>query len=218
MNAYFHVELDSYKSEVIWYGRFALTMLKNALMAFESADTKIAEDVIRQKNYVTNQYDILGERGILLIALNQPMAKDLRLISSCMDVVTSSERIGRYGKDIAELIYDYDTRQIPPQLHQMVKATISILEIMYNAFESDDVSGLAECAEIEERIDELYKILYANLVSAMEAGIMTIPFGSACHLVNRYLERCADHACRIGEKVYYMETGKRVPLEESRSD
>jgi len=218
MNAYFHVELDSYKSEVIWYGRFALTMLKNALMAFESADKKIAEDVIRQKNYVTNQYDILGERGILLIALNQPMAKDLRLISSCMDVVTSSERIGRYGKDIAELIYDYDTRQIPPQLHQMVKATISILEIMYNAFESDDVSGLAECAEIEERIDELYKILYANLVSAMEAGIMTIPFGSACHLVNRYLERCADHACRIGEKVYYMETGKRVPLEESRSD
>ncbi|HKM42106.1 MAG TPA: phosphate signaling complex protein PhoU [Methanocorpusculum sp.] len=218
MNAYFHVELDSYKSEVIWYGRFALTMLKNALMAFESADKKIAEDVIRQKNYVTNQYDILGERGILLIALNQPMAKDLRLISSCMDVVTSSERIGRYGKDIAELIYDYDTRQIPPQLHQMVKATISILEIMYNAFESDDVSGLAECAEIEERIDELYKILYANLVSAMEAGIMTIPFGSACHLVNRYLERCADHACRIGEKVYYMETGKRVPLEESRSN
>ncbi len=218
MNAYFHVELDSYKSEVIWYGRFALTMLKNALMAFESADKKIAEDVIRQKNYVTNQYDILGERGILLIALNQPMAKDLRLISSCMDVVTSSERIGRYGKDIAELIYDYDIRQIPPQLHQMVKATISILEIMYNAFESDDVSGLAECAEIEERIDELYKILYANLVSAMEAGIMTIPFGSACHLVNRYLERCADHACRIGEKVYYMETGKRVPLEESRSN
>ena len=218
MNAYFHVELDSYKCEVTWYGRFALTMLKNALMAFESADKKIAEDVIRQKNYVTNQYDILGERGILLIALNQPMAKDLRLISSCMDVVTSSERIGRYGKDIAELIYDYDTRQIPPQLHQMVKATISILEIMYNAFESDDVSGLAECAEIEERIDELYKILYANLVSAMEAGIMTIPFGSACHLVNRYLERCADHACRIGEKVYYMETGKRVPLEESRSN
>ncbi|MCK9314423.1 MAG: phosphate signaling complex protein PhoU [Methanocorpusculum sp.] len=218
MNAYFHVELDSYKCEVTWYGRFALTMLKNALLGFESADRKIAEDVIRQKNYVTNQYDILGERGILLIALNQPMAKDLRLISSCMDVVTSSERIGRYGKDIAELIFDYDVRQIPPQLHQMVEATISILEIMYNAFESDDVSRLADCVKIEERIDELYASLYADLVSSMENGTISIPFGSACHLVNRYLERCADHACRIGEKVYYMETGKRVPLEESGSD
>ncbi len=104
MNTYFHVELDSYKSEVTWYGRFALTMLKNSLLAYESADLMIAADIIRQKEYVNNQYEMLNERGLLLIALNQPMAKDLRMISSCMDIVTSSERIGRYAKDITELV------------------------------------------------------------------------------------------------------------------
>jgi phosphate transport system protein len=214
MNNYFHVELDSYKSEVTWYGRFALTMLKNSLMAFESADEKMAEDVVRQKDYVTNQYEMLGERGILLIALNQPMAKDLRIISSCMDIVTSSERIGRYGKDIAELVKGMGVGQVPQKLHKMEKATISVLDTVYIAFESEDLSRLREVVTIEQKIDMMYKDLYTDLVSSMEDGSRSIPYGSACHLVNRYLERCSDHACRMGEKVYYMQTGKRVPLED----
>lgn len=214
MNTYFHVELDSYKSEVTWYGRFALTMLKNSLLAYESADLMIAADIIRQKEYVNNQYEMLNERGLLLIALNQPMAKDLRMISSCMDIVTSSERIGRYAKDITELVAASIPSEIPPGLHREGEATISILNEVYTAFESGDISRLHGCAEIEEEIDHLYAALYKEIVSAMENGKITIPFGSACHLVNRYLERCGDHACRMAEKVYYLQTGKRVPLEE----
>ncbi|ABN07284.1 phosphate uptake regulator, PhoU [Methanocorpusculum labreanum Z] len=214
MNTYFHVELDSYKSEVTWYGRFALTMLKNSLLAYESADLMIAADIIRQKEYVNNQYEMLNERGLLLIALNQPMAKDLRMISSCMDIVTSSERIGRYAKDITELVAASVPDKIPPALHREGEATVSILNEVYTAFESGDVSRLQGCADIEGEIDTLYASLYKEIVTAMEGGSMTIPFGSACHLVNRYLERCGDHACRMAEKVYYLQTGKRVPLEE----
>jgi len=214
MNDYFHLELDAYKNEVNWYGRFALALLKNSLMAFESTDLMIAADIIRQKKYVNNQYEILNERGILLIALNQPMAKDLRTISSCMDIVTSSERVGRYAKDITELVAASIPEEIPPSLHRMGEAAVSILNDVYTAFESGDVSRLQGCARIEDEIDHLYAALYKEIVTAMEEGRMTIPFGSACHMVNRYLERCGDHACRMAEKVYYMQTGKRVPLEE----
>ncbi len=214
MNDYFHLELDAYKNEVNWYGRFSLALLKNSLMAFESTDLMIAADIIRQKEYVNNQYEILNERGILLIALNQPMAKDLRTISSCMDIVTSSERIGRYAKDITELVVASRPADIPPALHREGEAAVSILNTVYTAFESGDVSLLHGCVKIEEEIDTLYASLYKELVAAMESGRMTIPFGSACHMVNRYLERCGDHACRMAEKVYYLQTGKRVPLEE----
>ena len=104
MSDHFHDELASYKDEVIWYGRFALDVLRNAAAAFEAGDTKVAASILRQKTYVSSQYELLYSKAILLIALNQPMAADLRLISCSMDMVTSSERIGRYGKDIAELV------------------------------------------------------------------------------------------------------------------
>ncbi|MPL93757.1 Phosphate-specific transport system accessory protein PhoU [bioreactor metagenome] len=214
MNDYFHLELDAYKNEVNWYGRFSLTLLKNSLLAFESSDLMIAADIIRQKEYVNNQYEILNERGILLIALNQPMAKDLRMISSCMDIVTSSERIGRYAKDITELVVASVPAEIPPDLMREGEAAVSILNSVYTAFESGDMSLLKGCIVIEEEIDTLYARIYKDLVKGMEDGRMSIPFGSACHLVNRYLERCGDHACRMAEKVYYLQTGKRAPLEE----
>lgn len=216
MNDHFHLDLDSYKDEVIWYGRFAYGMLKSSVSAFESGDEKIASDIIRQKEYVSDQYELLNSRGILLIALNQPMATDLRAISCSMDVVTSSERIGRYGKDIAELVTDSPTelaKFIPQEeLLRIGELTLVILETVYNYFESDDDSILKKCAKIEDEIDTLYDTVYNNTVKLIESGDISALYGSACLMVNRYLERCADHACRMGEKIYYMKTGKRIAL------
>ncbi|HJK54692.1 MAG TPA: PhoU domain-containing protein, partial [Methanocorpusculum sp.] len=136
MNEYFHLELGSYKDQVNWYGRFALGMLKNSLMAFETVDREIAADVVRQKEYIASQYDLLNERGVLLIALNQPMATDLRIIACSLDMITSSERVGRYGKDIGELVVQFTDREpvapIAKQLTGMGDLTSSMLEIVYN--------------------------------------------------------------------------------------
>ena len=68
MNESFHLELGSYKDQVNWYGRVALGMLKNSPMAFKTVDREIAADVVRQKEYIASQYDLLNERGVLLIA------------------------------------------------------------------------------------------------------------------------------------------------------
>ena len=120
MSDHYHAELASYKDEVIWYGRFALDVLKHSVSAFEAGDSRVASDIIRQKAYVSSQYEHLYGKGILLIALNQPMAADLRLISCAMDVVTSSERIGRYGKDIAELVSaETEKYFLPEKLYEM---------------------------------------------------------------------------------------------------
>lgn len=215
MSDHFHAELSSYKDEVIWYGRFALDVLKNAVSAFEAGDTKIASGIIRQKEYVSSQYEHLYGKGILLIALHQPMAADLRLISCAMDVITSSERIGRYGKDIAELISAEGEKYfLPEKLYEMGELTGKILENVYNVFESGDLTLLQECADIEDRVDGLYADVYADLLTQIEERTFSVEYGCACLMLNRYLERCADHACRMGEKMYYMQTGKHIPLSE----
>lgn len=215
MSDHFHAELASYKDEVIWYGRFALDVLKHSVSAFEAGDTRVASDIVRQKSYVSSQYEHLYGKGILLIALNQPMAADLRLISCAMDVVTSSERIGRYGKDIAELVSaETEKYFIPDKLYEMGELTGKNLEHIYNVFASDDLSLLKECASIEDTVDRLYNEVYAELVTQIEEKTVSVAYGCACLMMNRYLERCSDHACRMGEKMYYMQTGKHVPLSE----
>ena len=215
MSDHYHAELASYKDEVIWYGRFALDVLKHSVSAFEAGDTRVASDIIRQKAYVSSQYEHLYGKGILLIALNQPMAADLRLISCAMDVVTSSERIGRYGKDIAELVSaETEKYFIPDKLYEMGELTGKNLEHIYNVFASDDLSLLKECASIEDTVDHLYNEVYAELVTQIEEKTVSVAYGCACLMMNRYLERCSDHACRMGEKMYYMQTGKHVPLSE----
>ena len=215
MSDHYHAELASYKDEVIWYGRFALDVLKHSVSAFEAGDSRVASDIIRQKGYVSSQYEHLYGKGILLIALNQPMAADLRLISCAMDVVTSSERIGRYGKDIAELVSSETEKYfIPDKLYEMGELTGKNLEHIYNVFASDDLSLLKECASIEDTVDRLYHEVYAELVTQIEEKTLSVAYGCACLMMNRYLERCSDHACRMGEKMYYMQTGKHVPLSE----
>ena len=215
MSDHYHAELASYKDEVIWYGRFALDVLKHSVSAFEAGDSRVASDIIRQKAYVSSQYEHLYGKGILLIALNQPMAADLRLISCAMDVVTSSERIGRYGKDIAELVSaETEKYFIPDKLYEMGELTGKNLEHIYNVFASDDLSLLKECASIEDTVDRLYNEVYAELVTQIEEKTVSVAYGCACLMMNRYLERCSDHACRMGEKMYYMQTGKHVPLSE----
>ena len=215
MSDHYHAELASYKDEVIWYGRFALDVLKHSVSAFEAGDTRVASDIIRQKAYVSSQYEHLYGKGILLIALNQPMAADLRLISCAMDVVTSSERIGRYGKDIAELVSaETEKYFIPDKLYEMGELTGKNLEHIYNVFASDDLSLLKECASIEDTVDRLYHEVYAELVTQIEEKTLSVAYGCACLMMNRYLERCSDHACRMGEKMYYMQTGKHLPLAE----
>ena len=215
MSDHYHAELASYKDEVIWYGRFALDVLKHSVSAFEAGDSRVASDIIRQKAYVSSQYEHLYGKGILLIALNQPMAADLRLISCAMDVVTSSERIGRYGKDIAELVSaETEKYFLPEKLYEMGELTGKNLEHIYNVFASDDLSLLKECASIEDTVDRLYNEVYAELVTQIEEKTVSVAYGCACLMMNRYLERCSDHACRMGEKMYYMQTGKHVPLSE----
>ncbi len=214
MNDHFHLDLDSYRMEVVWYGRFSLDMLKNALFAFSTADVQMASDILRRKDYVCSQYEHLNERGILLIALNQPMAADLRCLACCMDVVTSSERIGRYGKDVAELVCMGDAAGSAADIARMGELTVGFLNAVYNVFESGDLSLLSHSAEWEEEIDALYTKSYHTTIAAMEDGSLSAGAGAGCLLTARYLERCGDHACRMGEKIYYMHTGKRVPFSE----
>ncbi len=214
-------ELEAYKDQVCWYVRFNSGMLKNSLIAFENKDMTIAIDILRQKEYIVSQYEILHERGILLIALYQPVASDLRTIACCLGMITSAERAGRYGKDIAELItgeglLDNNTH-VPDVVGKLIKTgneTVSMINLVCNCFTSGDTSLLLTLSESENLIDYSYLEIYKSCIKAMKTDTSVIESFCAYLLINRYIERCGDHACRMGELVFYMQTGKKVNIDD----
>jgi len=151
-----------------------------------------------------------------LIALHAPVASDLRTITTSLKITTDLDRIGRYAKDIAEI-----TLQFPPGsanwfgrlpgLPKMVDRTIEMVDVVTEAFVRRTAGSVRDIAEADDAVDTLYDETFDAVVRSMEDGSLAVNVGIRYILVARYLERIADHAVNIGERVVYMVTGERQP-------
>ena len=151
-----------------------------------------------------------------LIALHAPVASDLRTITTSLKITTDLDRIGRYAKDIAETAL-----QLPPGstdwfaklpgLAKMMDLTIEMVDTATDAFVRRSAESVRNIAEVDDGVDELYEDTFHAIVRYMDDESLTIEVGSRYILVARHLERIADHAVNIGERVVYMVTGERPP-------
>lgn len=236
MKDHYHRELEAYQVSVGDYSRFAISMLRDAFDAFSSLDRELACEIagglenvciqtgepemhqdmrVPRKVFLSLRSDQLEEQGLKLIALHQPVASDLRTISCCMNLISSAERIGRYGKDICHCTY-----KLPEGIHirgmvrlpEMAEGALSMLEDALHAFDTRDLSILEGFSRRDDVIDELRYMIYEDCITIMEEDPRTIPYCATYLLVDRYLERCADHACKTAEKIHYMVTGERVDI------
>lgn len=200
--------------------------VRTALEALATSEKDLADDVftLDQEIYAL-QIEIERTCGDL-IALHAPVASDLRTITTSLKITTDLDRIGRYAKDIAEIAL-----QLPsetgwygklPGLPRMVDATIEMVDQATNAFLRRDDESVRDMAVADDRVDELYEETFRSIVAFMDDGSLNAEIGSRYILVARYLERIADHAVNIGERVLYMVTGERPPrvraAERHRSD
>ncbi len=151
-----------------------------------------------------------------LIALHAPVASDLRTITTSLKITTDLDRIGRYAKDIAEI-----TLQFPPGsenwfgrlpgLPKMVDRTIEMVDVVTEAFVRRNAETVRDIAEADDLVDLQYDETFQAVVGYMEDRSLSVQLGARYILVARYLERIADHAVNIGERVVYMVTGERIP-------
>ncbi len=100
----FHEELKGLKEEVLAMGLLAREMLLDAVKALRKKDEQLANEVLKRKDELADIDEQIEDKALRLIALYQPMAKDMRAIACCLKMNTYLARIGRYGKDIAKVI------------------------------------------------------------------------------------------------------------------
>jgi len=199
------------KSLIIKMGRLTEDSLKLALEGFAKK-----EDVNVQVKAWSNTILILSEevedRATELIALQQPMAGDLRTLKAYIKIAYDIERYSRYALDISDILNRLE--EWPPfkgelKLDEMAEKTLATVEISIRLIETMDEKLVFELSKLEAETDELYYGNLAVLAKAKKTDHRTI---IAYTLTIRYLERIADHASYIAESLTYAATGRRITL------
>jgi phosphate transport system protein len=187
-----------------------------AVRSFEKLDLDLAEKVkkIDEEMYLLNIE--IEKRCLEIIALQSPVAKDLRTIGTYLKVITDFDRIGRYARDIAEVtIHAQAMAHFKPlvSIPHMAEMAERMVDLSVDAFLKRDTLLTKEVFELEDKVDSLYDEIFREVITYMMEDSKKIGLGINYTLVARYLERIADHACNISERVIYMVTGQRVVKE-----
>ncbi len=211
----FHTELENLMAETVEMAHFGRSMLRTAVDALIRQDAVLAESIVAQKDEIHLMEVRLEEHCYQLIALNQPMAKDMRVIACTLKVITASLRIGRYGKVIANIVKEISDKPHIANLMSiphMADLVIDMVDDAVGAYESDNLRLIRDFSSRDDTIDALRHSIFREGITYMMEDPRSISRCTHYIMVARYLERCADHACKIAENVHYMETGERVEI------
>jgi phosphate transport system protein len=211
----FHTELKKLKTETLEMAHLGRFMLRTAVDALIRQDKELAASVVAKKEEIHKMEVRLEEHCYQLIALNQPMAKDMRVIACTLKVITASLRIGRYGKVIANIV-----KKISDQPHianlmtipHMADLVIEMIDDAVEDYEKDTTADIANFSARDDTIDSLRQSIFREGITYMMEDPKSITRCTNYILVARYLERCGDHACKIAENVHYMNTGERIEI------
>jgi phosphate transport system protein len=211
----FHTELENVKKDTVAMALIGRSMLRDAVDALIRQDRERAVSVVAKKEQIHDREVELEERCYQLIALYQPMAKDMRVIACTLKVITASVRIGRYGKVIANI-----TKEIADRPHishmmsipHMAELVIDMIDDAIKAYDTGDPNLIEDFSGRDDTIDALRHSIFREGITHMIENPTTITHCTHYIMVARYLERCADHACKIAENVHYMETGERIEI------
>jgi phosphate transport system protein len=215
MSEKFHAELNNLEQDTAEMAKFGRNMLRTAVDALIQQDVNLAGSVISNKEEIHEMEVRIEEHCYQLIALYQPMAKDMRVIACALKVISASMRIGRYGKVIAKIVKEIsDKPHIANMMSipHMADLVMEMVDDAIRAYESDDITAISEFSSRDDTIDALRHSIFREGITYMMEDPKNIPRCTHYIMIARYLERCADHACKIAENVHYRETGERIEI------
>ncbi len=210
MRSHFDEQLHKLNEEMIRMGSMIEHAIEQAGILMASRDAEHARTVIAADVEVDRKEREIETLCLRLILMQQPVARDLRLVSSALKMITDMERIGDQAADIAEIIsmpvkgqrYVY-----PELLQQMGLAAGNMVNRAVDAFVKRDVDLAHEVIESDDVVDALFNDVKKELLQTMkkhsEFGMQLLD----ALMIAKYLERIGDHACNIAEWVEYAVTG-----------
>lgn len=214
----FDEQLEVLETRLLEMGRFVEAMLEKAVRSLADQDGKLAREVIAEDDTADAMDLDIEQQCMRLLALQQPMSRDLRTIGTVMKVIADVERIGDYSVDIAKTAIKLaDTEYFRPlvDIQKMTEIVRAMLRQALQALVHHDLDLVAQVIDTDDAVDKLWYKLLEQIENLMQEHPEFVSQGTALLLVARYLERIADHTVNIAERVAYMETGRLETLAKS---
>jgi phosphate transport system protein len=209
----FQMEMDRLETDVIKIAQITRDAVSLSVDSLKNQNVEIAARVIEleEKSDVLNIE--ISDRGMMLTATQQPVARDLRFISSIMKISDSFERIVDYAEKIARITKKSAHKPLLKPLVDIPRMSENIwkmIELDILAIQNRDVRLTDQLEPLDDVIDALYHQLYTELLNFMINDTTTIDDATDLLFAARYLERIGDITCKIGSMIVFMLEGKRV--------
>ena len=213
------LQLRMLQDEVLVLGGMVEKAIARALDALTRRDLEASEQVIKEDDFIDSKRFEIEEKSIDLIATQQPMAGDLRSVVSMLHVIVELERMGDYAEGIARislLMGNEPTLKPLIDIPRMAeKATAMVHRSLDALVNRDTVTAIQVCNEDDE-VDALYDQVYRELLLFMIQDPKCIQRATYLLWVAHDLERIADRATNIAERVVYLVTGKMEEINVSK--
>ncbi len=207
----FDRQLEELNDELIEMGTMIEKAIKTAAKALISQDSELAKTVIEGDEQVDRQERIIENLCLKLLLQQQPVAKDLRLISSALKMITDMERIGDQAADISELTIMLSAAKYIKKLEhiqQMAKETMVMLIESIDAFVNKDMLKAQSVIDADDKVDELFAEVKKELIKMIHEDINCGEQASDLLMIAKYFERIGDHTTNIAEWVIFSITGE----------
>jgi phosphate transport system protein len=215
----YHKELQQIQDDVLVMGSLVEKAITGSVAALKSKDIAAAQQIVADDLRINRKRFDVEERCTHLIATQQPMASDLRKLICVLNIITELERIGDHAEGIAKIVIMIgDEPPLKPlvDIPRMADKVVDMLHRSLDALVSHDADAARRIATEDDEVDNLYDQVFRELITFMIEDPSTITRATRLIWVAHNLERSADRATNICERVVYLVTGKMEEIGASR--
>ncbi|MDF2573265.1 MAG: phoU [Agromyces sp.] len=214
MREVFQQELREVQDRLVETAQLVADSIEKATRAFNSSDVSLAEEVIADDDRIDQLTVSLDELAITILARQQPVARDLRIVVSALRISASLERMGDMSTHISQLArYRFPDKVVPkslrPTFAEMGAVDVEIARKLVELLRTEDVVLAEEIRNEDDKVDALHLSVFDKVLGETWKGQAVDTVDAT--LASRYHERFADHAVSIAKKVQYLATGDWDP-------
>jgi phosphate transport system protein len=214
MREVFQQELREVQDRLVETAQLVADSIEKATRAFNSSDVSLAEEVIADDDRIDQLTVSLDELAITILARQQPVARDLRIVVSALRMSASLERMGDIAEHIAQLTrMRFPERAIPKGLKstftKMGELDVEVARQLTELLRTQDLAVTERIRNADDEIDDLHVSVFEKVLSDSWQGEASATVDAT--LASRYHERFADHAVSVAKKVAYLSTGDWTP-------
>jgi phosphate transport system protein len=211
----FENEIQQLKDDVLVLGSMVEQAILSSVEALKKRDLKASAEIFEADKEINAKRFAIENKLMILIATQQPMARDLRLLASILEIISELERMGDYAKGIANInIRMGDTPLLKPliDIPRMAQIGVDMLHTSLTAFVNEDVEAAKSIPVRDDEVDALYNRVYEELMNFVHQDLKTMERANWLLWVAHNLERVADRVTNICERTVFIVTGEMTEI------